>query len=663
MNLVINSFSNNFSPKLSTLVSETNQSSITNSSNNPPDSNITDQWVGRTSFLSSTPTPILIGKSAGKGNIPGFNSALTPKESLFSGNINQSQANDLANVAGKIQTTLDKEQFNPTGFASSDYKLPDLTGNNSSQKNKPEDTSTDKQFFKPYIPQSRMPDNKELSVKRLDKSTRRNPILLKGTDKDDKFYLKQMENGNLLVNINGKKYNYTGEQANRLYFDLGEGNNTLVADESVEYNLIIEAGNGNNKIISGKGVDAIKVGNGNNTIFGGDEKTIFTKAPNGERTKNIKGDYIKVGDGKNTIDAGDGDDKIVAGNGNNRIFGNKGDDNISTGSGNNIIEGNDGDDIIKVGDGKNYIFGGNGNDYIQGGNKEDIISGGQGNDVIYGMGGNDTLFGNEGKDYIYGGSGDDIIDGGSDSDILVGGSGNDEFIKDNYKNVIIDDKLSLKNMNLKDKTYLTGNNNLGKNIQIKGDPDFVARVEADLEVLRAVPSGIHLLRELDKTGKVIKIETTELQNGGADTNDNPFAIIKPGGLPNDGVGSKISYNPTLQSDDGTSEDSVPPVVVLFHELVHAYNNATGTKLRDIFAPVTDQKGNVYYEEASELQAVGLDIKSAIDKNKNLLNFSSIKYPGLQHNSLNNPYNINENGFRRDINLAERTSYKYDSTEK
>ncbi len=329
------------------------------------------------------------------------------------------------------------------------------------------------------------------------------------------------------------------------------------------------------------------------------------------------------------------------------------------------------------------VLGGEGNDYLQGGSGADILDGGDGNDVLYGLGGSDKLTGGAGKDYLDGGDGDDVIDGGADNDILAGGKGTDKLIGGDGKDAFIDD-MTIGGVEAGEKTYVNSSKSseLPKNLQIGGDETFKARVQSDFETLRALPNGQKMLEELEKTGKSVRINPmpNDELNGSA-TPDDPekgyydFINNKSG----EGTGTTIEYNPSFsykssESDKyqlATSKDDYPPLGVLFHEMSHAYNNATGTmypptqKLavdedgNPIFmpgfgpmmvptgAPPTYSKdtrdGSVFTEKGAELQAVGLPISWGVEAQP----------------KFDNPYELTENGLRESLGLDKRYRYHQD----
>jgi len=157
----------------------------------------------------------------------------------------------------------------------------------------------------------------------------------------------------------------------------------------------------------------------------------------------------------NFIDAGRGDDNIITFVGNDIINAGNGNDTVQSGAGNDIITGGNGNDTIISGLGSDLLKGGAGNDMLDGGGGVDIISGGEGNDIIYGKNGddqiigrsgkdtliggqgNDTLSGGKGNDTIYGKNGDDQITGGLGKDTLIGGQGNDTFNFYNFQSSTI----------------------------------------------------------------------------------------------------------------------------------------------------------------------------------------------------------------------------------
>ena len=114
------------------------------------------------------------------------------------------------------------------------------------------------------------------------------------------------------------------------------------------------------------------------------------------------------------IEAGAGNDSILSGAGNDTIYAGSGDDNVSTGSGDQTVYGEAGNDTIATLGGDDIIDGGVGNDLIYAGGGVDTVTGGAGNDIINGGAGADTLAGGDDADrfVLEANFGDDTITGG-----------------------------------------------------------------------------------------------------------------------------------------------------------------------------------------------------------------------------------------------------------
>ncbi len=122
------------------------------------------------------------------------------------------------------------------------------------------------------------------------------------------------------------------------------------------------------------------------------------------------------------IDGGNGNDRIVGGSGDDTLIGGAGNDHLDGRGGADRLDGGDGDDQLYGGAGKDTLLGGNGSDWLHGGAGDDKLLGGAGDDQLFGGDGNDLLRGGDGKDVLAGGSGDDDVDGGAGADkVLVEG--------------------------------------------------------------------------------------------------------------------------------------------------------------------------------------------------------------------------------------------------
>lgn len=162
-------------------------------------------------------------------------------------------------------------------------------------------------------------------------------------------------------------------------------------------------------------------------------------------------------------------------------------------------------------------------------------------------------------------------------------------------------------------------------INIEGDDQYRGRVQALLQQLWASPTASVLLHSLQVSGGTITIKNTDtldnatyhpdLQGDPHIRNGKPGEKIKHG---------TIEFNPDMQRPDSV------PIVVLYHELCHAWNHAYGTVLTD-----------------HERQVVGLDTgEAAFDFD------DDPRTPPTE----TNPAPFNENALRAELGLPARLSY-------
>jgi Ca2+-binding RTX toxin-like protein len=222
----------------------------------------------------------------------------------------------------------------------------------------------------------------------------------------------------------------------------GDGNDTIIG--SADLDDTIFAGDGNDSIFTGSGVNRIDGGDGHDTIDAGAGADIVDGGDGDDLISGNDGnDLIDAGDGfdavsgnngDDTIDGGesddiingnDGNDSIVGGFGNDIVNGDLGDDSVRGSAGNDILSGGDGDDKVIGNSGHDRISGGNGNDTLEGDNHNDTISGDAGDDLIRGDHGDDSISGGDGDDNIFGGQGRDVAEGNDGDDSLNGNGGND----------------------------------------------------------------------------------------------------------------------------------------------------------------------------------------------------------------------------------------------
>ncbi|MGY2033559.1 M91 family zinc metallopeptidase [Nocardia gipuzkoensis] len=321
----------------------------------------------------------------------------------------------------------------------------------------------------------------------------------------------------------------------------------------------------------------------------GDDKVMISDDPfsDGKRIT-INGVSYVVPKGQEIIvRTGDGADHITVPHGtqvNVTVLGGRGADTIKTGAGADRVLGGSGDDEIETGGGRDSVLAGTGRDYVDGQGDDDLISGGAGNDTVYGLGGNDRILGGAGQDYLEGatgndtvvaGAGNDIMSGGRDNDVLYGGAGNDRSyagagLDSTYGGTGVDisygESTDHSDGNIED-TVTVQISHDARFIGIEGSSEFVARVEADLDMLRSSPTGQQMLAEMqgehDDSG-FFGIGREDLTITEYPTNDNSKA--RPGGF----GGNEIEYSPRMDSINNG-----PPVVVLYHEMAHVYDFMTG----------------------------------------------------------------------------------------
>ncbi|MDH5834559.1 M91 family zinc metallopeptidase [Luteimonas kalidii] len=397
----------------------------------------------------------------------------------------------------------------------------------------------------------------------------------------DRIGVSQRDDGTLDVQVNGQSYALRVADGQELTIRTGAGDDVIEVASNVTVNIVAEGG---------EGEDTIDI----------------------------------AGSGDNRIDGGDGDDTItLSGSGRNDVFGGNGADEIQGGSGVDVIYGGDGDDRIDGGAGRNYLEGGAGADTIRSRGTGDMVSGGLGDD---------TLHAAPGASAIYAGAGRDTIEGAGNAttvyaqavDVVNAATG----ARPTVINVEIDPQV-------------------GSSVTVEGSDAFVQRVQADIEFLRGSPNGQRMLAEFDQTAEARGNSVTikELSN-----EHNGFAMPAEDGVTwadvqitngraGPGVETDIRYNPSFHMDAFPA-----PVVVLYHEMSHAYNFANGTL----------QPGNYNGPDVvdrgisnSERQAVGLETTAAP--------FDFDGDPATPPTTAN-PDHLTENGLRGELGLPDRPSY-------
>lgn len=428
-------------------------------------------------------------------------------------------------------------------------------------------------------------------------------LVLETAAKNDNIKVSLNANGSVAFDVNGELNNLSAARGQGVTIRTNGGDDTIFVDENVKLNITMAGGAGNDTLTGGGGNDIIEGGIGN--------------------------DNIRGGGGNDYVYAGSGDDTITGGNGNDVLYGGEGADTIT---------GNAGTD---------YLEGGRGNDKLNGSSGNDILSGGLGDDAIESGGGNDTVYSGQGKDAVTNRSGSDRAFVQTATDTTANGRGATTQV------VNVD---------------LNGTPG-SRGLRIEGSPDFVERMESDIEMMRSSPTARNMLQRLDDAaarsaanpatpgGNTVTIK--ELQN-----EQNGFAIptLRPGDGPakyndrflqtngNAGVGT----NADIRLNTSFVIPEFPaPIVVLYHEMAHAYNDTSGTMQAGKYQQTngsdsTNDRKDVGINNA-ERQAVGLP------------------NDGVPHDWDNNPatpktrdmpIGITENGLRRELGLPDRASYVF-----
>ena len=398
---------------------------------------------------------------------------------------------------------------------------------------------------------------------------------------NDRVGVSQRDDGTLDVKVNGESYEVRLAQGQELTLRTGAGDDVIEVAANVTVNIVADTGDGDDKIDI-------------------------------------------AGNGDHRIDSGAGDDSInLSGSGRNDVFGGAGNDTIRGGSGVDVIYGGDGNDDIDGGAGRNFLEGGAGNDTIRSRGAGDMVSGGLGDDTLHAASGASSIYAGAGQDTIEG-AGNQTTVYAEATDLINAATG----ARPTVVNVEIDASV-------------------GNTVKVEGSEAFVQRVEAELEFLRSSPNGQQMLAEFDKTaqtkGNTVTIkELSNEHNGyampakdGATWGDVQITNGRAGG----GVDTDIRYNPTFHMDAFPA-----PVVVLYHEMSHAYNFTNGTLQPGNYSGAGPDRGI----SNSERQAVGLETTAAP--------FDFDGDPSTPPTTAN-PDHLTENGLRGELGLPDRPSYR------
>ncbi|MEM6455758.1 MAG: M91 family zinc metallopeptidase [Acidobacteriota bacterium] len=391
-------------------------------------------------------------------------------------------------------------------------------------------------------------------------------LVVDAGDGADEINMSQDARGDILVDVNGEAVRIPAQYRFNLKLRGGDGDDTIRADSSFT---------GAPDAFSGQGSVVFEGNAGNDLLIGGDNSN-------------------------DTMIGGDGDDRIFAG------------------GGNDYVSGDAGDDIIDGGAGRDFLHGVGGADQISGGDGRDWIDGGRGNDVVSGDGGNDTVIGGRDNDQISGGDGNDVLVAGFDSpssdiftvgDVMDGGAGIDRLIDNG--------RADLQNLESIDEvrtvdpteTNFAGTLPGDEALVIYGSPEFVQRMEADLDTMRSTESGRAILEALDESGREMII--IENENNGHNVsqnaqgvpreliNERSVAVVR---MDPEGYDLTVGAPPNSVSEEDARWTQISTATVLQHELVHALDFARG----NLSNATTNGTPN------DELRAVGIPYNQDFD---------------------------------------------------
>jgi hypothetical protein len=395
-----------------------------------------------------------------------------------------------------------------------------------------------------------------------------------------------------------------------------------------------------------------------NGTEGADNISITVDPVSGERIVTVDGVSRRVPAGARlVVRGGGGDDRVSVAAGASdgvSILGGAGNDTLTGGDGPDTLYGLWGDDTISGGAGDDTGYGGSGRDYLDGGTGNDSLDGGSGDDTLYGLAGSDDLHGADGNDYLDGGTGNDSLDGDSGNDALIGGRGDDQVrgqggddhlyladgsdtgsggSGDDTAYARPDQSAAL--ANAVEHTVAVHPVEVPGVITVQGSPEFAARVDSDLDALRASPDGAAMFATLQAGQGVAALRDGELFAGpGAvtltireTTDANDYAR-------QDGTTYGVLYNPGFQSiADG------PPIAALYHEFAHIDDYMWGTSAAGSYTGA-DNLG----VPNSEREAVGLPIDDD----------GQAATPDRVDPA--HPYVLTENGLRTELGVQLRPAY-------
>lgn len=388
-----------------------------------------------------------------------------------------------------------------------------------------------------------------------------NSLIIETGDKADQIHVSQTRAGQLDVRVNGQLYRFDSEDKDgkplTFHFKTHDGADNVYIDANVTPPIIVEAGDGN---------DRVQAGGGYTRLFGG------------------KGnDVLRLGSGLGYAEGNDGDDTLLGGPGDNTLYGNNGNDRLYAGAGpkgkTSNLDGGNGNDRLYAGSGHTVLHGGAGDDRLIGHDRSTFYTGD----------GRDTVIANRPGDLIYAQPGDTInhlngslltavsADPEPQTGLVIKGSA--EFIQR------VEDDLALLRLSPNGKQMLAAMSAIA---QRNGAP-------------------VTLVEDLLDTGSGYVYGSQELKTLFGHEHppvvgDDPKWGFMVNGVPGSRADrAQVSYN--RSAVETIAGVSYAPITVLYHEMVHAWNAANGNALAGTTTTVHD--GKLDETPNSELQAVGL----------------------------------------------------------
>jgi hypothetical protein len=383
-----------------------------------------------------------------------------------------------------------------------------------------------------------------------------------------------------------------------------------------------EAAGGVSWIVDGDSV-VLNTGTGNDTV------AVRVDPKTGEQVVTVNGrDYRFPATAALTVRTGEGNDTVTVASGTRVAL---------------TLIGGEGDDRLQGGRGDDVILGLDGRDYLEGGAGDDVVHAGAGNDVIYALSGDDRVRGGEGDDYldgghgrddIYGGAGRDVLSGGQDADTLDGGAGDDTVYSGFGRDAVLASGGS-------DKTLTVELRDVGSYIRVEGSPEFVERVQSDLDMLRGSPRGQLMLANLQQANDASK----GWFYGGDGLTISEYTAGN-NSMAHDTRGWFFHHHPSIEYAPSVDIAGGPPVAVLYHEMAHVFDYEHGTSAAGTY----DDRGDpdVLPDGTGvpnqERQAVGLPIDDDHDPR------TPTRVDPLH------PFDYTENGLRDEMGVARRATY-------